>query len=109
MNLRASLLAALLLCSAARGAAQDLCEGEDASCAPPPVSREFRGLWIASVGNIDWPSRPGLPPDSARAELRALFDRARASGLNAVIFQVRPAGDALYASEIEPWSEYLTG
>jgi len=104
-----SLLLALLFLCAAPAAAQDLCEQEDASCVPPPVAREFRGLWIASVGNIDWPSRPGLPPDSARRELIRLFDRARASGLNAVIFQVRPQGDALYASELEPWSEFLTG
>ncbi len=89
--------------------APEPCPLDDPSCVPPTVAREFRGLWIASVGNIDWPSRPGLPPDSARAELRALLDRAKASGLNAVIFQVRPAGDALYASELEPWSEYLTG
>lgn len=89
--------------------APEPCPLDDSSCVPPTVSREFRGLWIAAVGNIDWPSRPGLPPDSARAELRALLDRAKSSGLNAVIFQVRPAGDAMYASEIEPWSEYLTG
>ncbi len=85
------------------------CDAADLTCAPPTVAREFRGLWIAAVGNIDWPSRPGLSADSARAELRALLERARASGLNAVILQVRPAGDALYASELEPWSEYLTG
>lgn len=85
------------------------CPLVDPSCVPPPMAREFRGLWIASVANIDWPSRRGLSPDSARLELRQLFDRAKASGLNAVIFQVRPAGDALYASDIEPWSEYLTG
>ena len=85
------------------------CELADASCSPPTVAREFRAFWIASVGNIDWPSRPGIPADSARAELRRLLDRARSSGLNAVILQVRPAGDALYASELEPWSEYLTG
>ena len=48
---------------AASLAAQEPCEQEDASCVPPPVAREFRGLWIASVGNIDWPSRPGLSPD----------------------------------------------
>jgi uncharacterized lipoprotein YddW (UPF0748 family) len=89
--------------------APDFCEQEDASCVPPPVAREFRGLWIASVGNIDWPSRPGLSPDSARRELTRLLDRAQASGLNAIIFQVRPQGDALYASEIEPWSEFLSG
>lgn len=85
------------------------CALPDPTCSPPLVAREFRGLWIASVGNIDWPSRAGLPVDSARAELRALLERARSSGLNAVILQVRPAGDALYSSELEPWSEYLTG
>ncbi|HEX8691067.1 MAG TPA: family 10 glycosylhydrolase [Longimicrobium sp.] len=77
--------------------------------APPPVMREFRGVWVASVANIDWPSRPGVPADSARIELVGMLDRAVALGLNAVILQVRPAADALYPSELEPWSEYLTG
>ena len=85
------------------------CELSDPSCLPPRVAREFRGVWVASVANIDWPSRPGLTPEVARRELIALLDNARRSGLNAVILQVRPAGDALYASELEPWSEYLTG
>lgn len=76
---------------------------------PPPVPREFRGVWIATVGNIDWPSRPGLPTDSAKAELLSLLDRAAALRLNAVIFQVRPAADALYESKLEPWSPFLTG
>ena len=75
----------------------------------PAVQREFRGVWVASVSNIDWPSRPGMSPDSQRAELIAILDRAAAMRLNAVILQVRPAADALYASSIEPWSEYLTG
>jgi uncharacterized lipoprotein YddW (UPF0748 family) len=75
----------------------------------PPVPREFRGVWIATVDNIDWPSRPGLPVDSAKAELVALLDRAIWLNLNAVIFQVRTAADALYRSELEPWSVYLTG
>lgn len=77
--------------------------------APPPAPREFRGVWVATVNNIDWPSRRGLSAAEQRAEMTALLDRAKAIGLNAVIFQVRPAADALYASEIEPWSEYLTG
>lgn len=77
--------------------------------APPPVEREFRGVWIAAVANMDWPSEPGLPADSQRAELIRMFDRARELRLNAVILHIRPAGDALYASELEPWSEYLTG
>lgn len=75
----------------------------------PPVSREFRGVWIATVDNMDWPSRPGLPVDSAKAELVALLDRAASLRLNAVIFQVRTAADALYRSDLEPWSVYLTG
>lgn len=75
----------------------------------PPVPREFRGVWIATVDNIDWPSRPGLPVDSQRAELRALLDHAAALRLNAVIFQVRAAADAMYPSRYEPWSTYLTG
>ena len=85
------------------------CPQADTACVPPPVMREFRGVWVASVRNLDWPSRPGLPPSLAKAELIALLDRAAALGLNAVLLQVRPAGDALYASKIEPWSEYLTG
>ncbi len=75
----------------------------------PPVEREFRGVWIATVDNMDWPSRPGLPPDSARAELLALLDEAVRLRLNAVIFQVRAAADAFYDSKYEPWSVYLTG
>ncbi|MCC7194490.1 MAG: family 10 glycosylhydrolase [Gemmatimonadaceae bacterium] len=87
----------------------DACFMTDSSCVPPPVPREFRGVWVATVGNMDWPSRPGLSTDSARAELVQLLDAAVATGLNAVFFQVRPAGDAFYVSRIEPWSEYLTG
>jgi len=76
---------------------------------PPPAPREFRAAWVASVANIDWPSQPGLPVERQRAEAAAMLDRARAIGLNAIVLQVRPAGDALYASTLEPWSEYLTG
>jgi uncharacterized lipoprotein YddW (UPF0748 family) len=75
----------------------------------PPVDREFRAVWIATVANIDWPSQPGLSPEQQKAELREMFDRVRALNMNAVILQVRPAADALYESEYEPWSEYLTG
>ncbi|MFI5311751.1 MAG: glycoside hydrolase family 10 protein, partial [Gemmatimonadales bacterium] len=85
------------------------CPQQDPDCVPPPVAREFRGVWVATVRNIDWPSKPGLPPSLAKDELITLLDRAASMGLNAVIFQVRPAADALYASKIEPWSEYLTG
>jgi len=76
---------------------------------PPAVMREFRGAWVASVGNIDWPSDRGLPAQQQRAELVAILDRAVALKLNAILLQVRPASDALYASSLEPWSEYLSG
>src|SRR5207302_5651230 len=71
---------------------------------------EMRGIWIATVANIDWPSLASRG-DSARqrAELRALLDRAAADGFNAVIFQVRSGADALYASKLEPWAGLLTG
>lgn len=80
-----------------------------AADAPPPIKREFRGVWIATVGNIDWPSKPGLPAEKQKAELAAILDKAAELKLNAVIFQVRPMADALYESKLEPWSEYLTG
>ena len=79
------------------------------TASPPLPSREFRGVWVATVNNIDWPSKPGLPVPEQKAELLALLDHAQQLRLNAVVFQVRPACDALYASRLEPWSEYLTG
>ena len=76
---------------------------------PPHPLREFRGAWVATVGNIDWPSLPGLTTQQQKSELLAILDRAVHLHLNAILFQVRPACDAFYASRLEPWSEYLTG
>ncbi len=76
---------------------------------PPPLKREFRGVWVASVANIDWPSRPGLTAEQQKKELVAILDSCGELRLNAVIFQIRPMADALYESKLEPWSEYLTG
>jgi uncharacterized lipoprotein YddW (UPF0748 family) len=76
---------------------------------PPPIVREMRGLWVATVSNIDWPSRATLTADQQRAELVDILDRAVSAGFNAVILQVRPAADALYASSLEPWGAMLTG
>ncbi len=73
------------------------------------VRAEFRGAWVATVHNLDWPSRPGLSAAAQQAELRAILDRARSLKLSAILFQVRPMSDALYASETEPWSQFLTG
>ena len=77
--------------------------------APPAPLCEFRGAWVATVDNIDWPSKPGLSSERAQQELAAIVDAAAAMRLNALVFQVRPSGDAFYASEREPWSEWLTG
>jgi len=71
--------------------------------------REFRGAWIATVSNIDWPSKPGLPSIEQQQQFIHLLDELKSSGCNAVIVQIRPACDAFYASKIEPWSRYLSG
>ena len=70
---------------------------------------EFRGAWISSVHNLDWPSEKGLPAAQQKAELVRLLDSAKSLGLTDVFFQVRPEGDALYKSSLEPWSRFLTG
>lgn len=76
---------------------------------PPEINREFRGVWIATVANIDWPTKPGLTTQQQQDELIALLDKCVEMNLNAVVFQVRTSTDALYESKIEPWSSYLTG
>ncbi|GAA4793903.1 glycoside hydrolase family 10 protein [Streptomyces ziwulingensis] len=70
---------------------------------------EMRGMWLATVVNRDWPSRPGLTVPDQRRDLIAYLDAAVGYRLNTVFFQVRPAADALWPSPYEPWSEYLTG
>jgi uncharacterized lipoprotein YddW (UPF0748 family) len=79
------------------------------SLTPPPVTREFRGVWVASVNNLDWPSRSDLTTAEQQQELLAILNRAAALRMNAIVLQVRPVSDALYASRYEPWSRYLTG
>ena len=75
----------------------------------PMPPREFRAAWVATVANIDWPSKPGLPTGEQQAEIIRILDRAAALNLNALVFQVRPAADAVYESKLEPWSPYLSG
>ena len=73
------------------------------------TKREFRAAWIATVANIDWPSKPGLPAIEQQQQFIARLDQLKSLGCNAVIVQIRPVCDAFYASKIEPWSHYLTG
>lgn len=72
-------------------------------------AREVRGAWIATVFNINWPSRSGLDATAQQRELIALLDAAERAGLNAVFLQIRAEADAFYRSDLEPWSRFLTG
>lgn len=76
---------------------------------PPVTPREFRGAWLATLDNIDWPSARTLSTAEQRAEIRRILDAAVDLKLNAVILQVRSAADAIYASQLEPWSIVLSG
>ena len=70
---------------------------------------EFRGVWVATVDNIDWPSKGNFNSDSQKTEFIRIVDMHKRNGMNALIVQVRPAADAFYPSSYEPWSEWLTG
>jgi len=73
------------------------------------LEREFRGVWVATIENIDWPSSKYLSSDQQKKEIIELLDFFKNLNFNAVIFQIRPAADAFYNSKYEPWSSYLTG
>ena len=75
----------------------------------PPRNYEFRAVWVATVDNIDWPSSKNISVAEQKTEYIKLLDMHQQNGMNAVIVQIRPAGDALYPSNYEPWSEFLTG
>lgn len=75
----------------------------------PQADKEFRAAWVATVANISWPSKPGLSNEEQQKEAITLLDFLKEKHFNAVIFQVRPMADALYKSDLEPWSYYLTG
>jgi uncharacterized lipoprotein YddW (UPF0748 family) len=70
---------------------------------------EFRGVWIASVANIDWPSKPGLSAEEQQKEFLKIISMHKENGMNALLVQVRPCADAFYPSRYEPWSSWLTG
>ncbi|MET0244942.1 MAG: family 10 glycosylhydrolase [Flavitalea sp.] len=70
---------------------------------------EFRAAWIATVDNIDWPTRGNYNTESQKQEFIKMLDMHQRNGMNAVIAQIRPCTDAFYPSALEPWSEWLTG
>ncbi|MCF7823924.1 MAG: family 10 glycosylhydrolase [Candidatus Marinimicrobia bacterium] len=101
----------LSACTATKPAPEPTDVSKKPLASKPEVSvpREFRAAWVATVANIDWPSKPGLSTEEQQVEAIQLLDSAVVLNLNAIIFQVRPQCDALYVSDIEPWSYYLTG
>jgi len=109
LNRRHSLLALAALSACAISPVARFREAPELAGSAPPIDREFRAAWVATVANIDWPSKRGLSRDAQQAEVRAIVDRAVELGLNALILQVRTSADALYPSPLEPWSEYLAG
>jgi uncharacterized lipoprotein YddW (UPF0748 family) len=72
-------------------------------------NQEFRGIWVATVNNIDWPSSRSLSTEEQKSEIIKLLDVFKSLNFNAIIFQIRPSADAFYNSKYEPWSTYLTG
>ncbi len=76
---------------------------------PPPPAREFRGVWVATVSNIDYPKKPDTRPVALREQWIQLLEHYKRMGMNAVVVQIRPAGDALYPTALAPWSAFLTG
>ena len=75
----------------------------------PPSPREFRGVWIATVMNIDWPSSATDQYCKQQEDFIRLLDYYRSLNFNAVIVQIRTAGDAFYPSKYSPWSKFFTG
>lgn len=75
----------------------------------PDVPREFRGAWVATVANISWPTKGNFSPERQKEEAMNILNLLKQANFNAVILQVRPSADALYKSNLEPWSYFLTG
>lgn len=70
---------------------------------------QFRGVWVSTVYNLDFPSEKGISQEEYKVEYKELLDNLEELNMNSIIFQVRPKLDAFYNSDINPWSEYLTG
>ena len=81
----------------------------EAKLSLPEVDREFRAAWIATVANINWPTRNNLTTQQQKDEAIKILDLLQDANFNAVIFQARPSADAMYKSDLEPWSYFLTG
>ncbi len=109
-NLLRSFLLATSILSAPVQSQESQTEGAAAKITKTEHSEKpFRAAWVATVANIDWPSKKGLNVEQQAAEINAIVIKAKQIGLNALILQVRPSADAIYPSALEPWSEFLSG
>ena len=76
---------------------------------PAQTTPEFRGVWVATVDNIDWPTKGDYESNSQKASFIKLLEMHQRNGINALVVQIRPCTDAFYPSPFEPWSQWLTG
>ena len=83
--------------------------GEDGPGGNRRPRGELRAVWVATVLNLDFPSARGLSANAMKREIDMIVNRTAGLGLNAIILQVRPTGDAFYQSDIFPWSQWLSG
>ncbi|MEJ7780367.1 MAG: family 10 glycosylhydrolase [Daejeonella sp.] len=86
-----------------------ICLNVQAQTIDPQPKRELRGVWIATVRNIDWPAKGSTDPTAQQKELLEIFDSHQKTGINAIYLQVRPSADAFYSRGRELWSQFLTG
>ena len=91
------------------GTIVDKVEQGDSDNKVQAITDEMRGVWVASVGNLNYPSKKGLSEQQLKNEIDAILEDCRDVGFNTIFFQVRPCADALYKSDIYPWSEFVTG
>ncbi len=96
----------LIICAAISVSVFSIPQGDTAKATE---DTELRGIWVSTVSNIDFPKSPTTNSEALKAELDEVLDNCKDMGFNAVFFQVRPCGDALYKSAYFPWSRYLTG
>lgn len=108
-RLTAAVLAGLLLLTAACGGNVG---GESAGAqenAPSAARDDLKAVWVATVYNLDYPNKGTTDVQTLKDEADEILRGSAEMGMNAVILQVRPSCDALYPSELFPWSRYLTG
>jgi len=113
------LYACILICVAA-SLLTSAC-GANAVPPPPPTTQtqtcasgykmptEFRGVWVATTSNLDWPAKPNLPIETQKQGFLAILDQLQKMHMNAIVVQIKPGADAFYPSHYWPWSQYLTG